>query len=246
MIPSHRLSPLQLPVMKSSKQISRTPVAAVAILSILVACMAETSAESPYSVVSVNPSNPVLHGLEVKTPLDQARRWISLRGPEYYSSPDQTKSGDVTNYLTWYQIRKPAPEPVKKVQLSDQFSGRKSFTVSLGSPAFYLIPSQTVKDGPPSEIPEDLDHYVAFQIVDVDSVMLPEPTPGKPAFVCVPAEQFHHADHVPIKAASVLLMVYEVEPKTTDGKITTIDQFGLNALRAKETRFVYGNAKRRE
>ena len=116
--------------------------------------------------------------------------------------------------------------------------------MSLSQPAYYLIPAQTVKDGPPKSIPADLDLFIAFRIADVDSVALPEPTPGRPAFVCLPAEQWHHAEHLAIKSNSRLLMVYEVEEAESGAKVTTIDQFGLNAMAVGKERYVYVHAKR--
>jgi len=207
---------------------------------------AEDPVASLHSVISVKASNPILHGLEVKTPLDADRRWVSLRGPQFYSSPEKPNENELPSYLNWYEIRKPKPEAGKNLKLTDEFSGRQSFDVVLGGPAFYLMPAQTIKDGPPSDTPEGLNHFIAFRIENVDSVTLPEPTPGKPAFVCVPAEEWHHADHFPIKAASTLLMVYEAASKRLDAKVTTIDQFGLNGLTTEAKRFVYVRATRKE
>ena len=93
-------------------------------------------------------------------------------------------------------------------------------------------------------MPDSLGLFVAFRIANVDSVALPEPTPGKPAMVCLPAEQWHHEAHLPIKSAADLLMVYELEPTASSEKATTIDQFGLNGLTAEEKRYVYVKARR--
>ncbi|QDV46699.1 hypothetical protein Enr13x_66080 [Stieleria neptunia] len=109
----------------------------------------------------------------------------------------------------------------------------------LGQPAFYLIPAQTIQDGPPADVPESLDHFIAFRIANVDSVALPEPTPGKPVMVCVPAQQWHHEEHVAIKSAATVLMVYEVEAKASEGKVTTIDPLGLNGLTTGQKTSVY-------
>ncbi|WP_182868419.1 DUF7450 family protein [Rhodopirellula sp. JC639] len=213
---------------------------------VALAMVPRSVAESPHDVVSVKASNPVLHGLEVKTELDEKRRWINFRGPKLYSSPrdmDQADNGR-PSYLNWYSIRKPDPESGKTIQLRDVYSGSQSFSVRLGQPVFYLIPAQTVADGPPAEVPESLGHFIAFEIIDVDSLALPEPTPGKPALVCVPAEEWHHEEHVPIKSASSYLMVYAVEASAVDGSVTTIDSFGLNQLAVEILEFVYVTARR--
>lgn len=206
--------------------------------------LAESRAESPHSVVAVKASNPLLHGFEVKTALDDGRRWVSIRGPQLYSSPDELEPNVLPSYLTWYEIRKPGTEPVRKVVLTDEFSGQQSFELQLAAPAYYLMPAQTIKDGPPQEVPANLNHFVAFRIANVESVALPEPTPGKPVFVCLPAEQWHHDEHVKIKDPSALLMVYAVDEQVSGTKATTIDQFGLNGMTFGKKQYVSVAAKR--
>ncbi|MCS7470685.1 hypothetical protein NZK35_28875 [Stieleria sp. ICT_E10.1] len=214
-----------------------------AVILVCLAMMSRGDAASPHDVVSVTASNPVLHGLEVKTALDAERRWINFRGPKFYSAPQDVSQDGTPSYLNWYEIRKPPTEAVRTMKLSDAYSGSQSFSVMLGQPAFYLIPTQTIKDGPPAEVSESLDHFIAFRIANVDSLALPEPTPGKPAFVCLPAQQWHHEEHVAIKSPSKVLMVYEVEAKVSEGKVTTIDPFGLNSLKTGQKTFVYAEGK---
>ncbi|WP_372895776.1 hypothetical protein, partial [Stieleria sp.] len=109
---------------------------------------------------------------------------------------------------------------------------------------------------PPADIPDSLNHFIAFRIANVDSLALPQPppgsqpppgnqpTPGKPAFVCLPVQQWHHEEHVAIKSAATVLMVYEVEAKASEGKVTTIDPFGLNVLKTGQNTYVYVEGKR--
>lgn len=217
-------------------------------LAVVVFAMTATStqsrAQSPHTVVAVKASNPLLHGFEVKTALDDGRRWVSIRGPQLYSSPDALKPGVLPSYLTWYEIRKPGTEPVRKIVVADEFSGEQSFELQLAEPAFYLMAAQSIKDGPPQEVPANLNNFVAFRIVNVDSVALPEPTPGKPVFVCMPAEQWHHAEHLAIKDPRSLLMVYAVDEQASGTKATTIDQFGLNGMTFGKKQYAYVAAKR--
>lgn len=193
---------------------------------------AEDAAET-HEIFAAQPSNAVFHGLEVKGSLDDEKRWVSLKGPKFYSAPAQTKEGVLPSYLTWYEIRKPKPETSRSITLKDSFSGQTSFNVTLGDPAFFAMPAQTLGDGAPAEIPDNLNLYIAFKIRNADSVELPEPTPGKPIYVCVPAEEWHHADHFQIKAPEQFLMVYAIDAVDVSSKTTIIDQFGLNPLAIK-------------
>ncbi|PAY16974.1 hypothetical protein CKO51_24130 [Rhodopirellula sp. SM50] len=215
-----------------------------AVVLVCLAMMSRGDAASPHDVVAVTASNPVLHGLELKTPLDAERRWVNFRGPKFYSAPQEAVQDETPSYLNWYEIRKPEPEAVKRLEVRDAYSGSETFSVMLGPPAFYLIPAQTIQDGPPADIPESLNHFLAFRIANVDSLALPEPTPGKPAFVCLPVQQWHHEEHVPIKSAATVLMVYEVKAKASEGKVTTIDPFGLNGLETGQKTYVYVEGKR--
>lgn len=207
-----------------------------------------TSNVETHEIFSAVPSNGVFHGLEVKGSIDDEKRWVSLKGPQFYSAPTKTVEGILPSYLTWYEIRKPKPEPPRTVTIKDSYSGNDSFSVTLGAPAFFAMPAQTLGDGAPAQIPESLDLFIAFKINNVDSVELPNPTPGKPLYVCVPAEEWHHADHFAIKKPENFLMVYELEasdPKTADAETRTaiIDQFGLNPLAIKSKGMLYVPAK---
>ncbi|WP_372894695.1 hypothetical protein, partial [Stieleria sp.] len=135
-----------------NRRLRRTLFPAVILVSL--AMMTRGDAASPHDVVAVTASNPVLHGLELKTSLDAERRWVNFRGPKFYSAPRDPAQGETPSYLNWYEIRKPPTEAVKTIELSDAYSGSETFSVGLGQPAFYLIPAQTIQDGPPADIPD--------------------------------------------------------------------------------------------
>lgn len=176
-------------------------------------------------------SNAVIHGLEVKADLDTDRRWVTLRGPKLFSLP--TRKTPEPAFLNWYAIRKPQPEANKTIRLTDAFSGKEAFTVSAATPAFFVMPAQRLIDGPPADVPESLNHFLAFEIADPESLALPEPVPGKPRYVCVPAEEWHHEEHFPIKDPTACLMVYEADSESDIERVSTIDQFGINKLDVK-------------
>ncbi|QDV46704.1 hypothetical protein Enr13x_66130 [Stieleria neptunia] len=103
-----------------------------AVVLVCVAMMTRGDATSPHDVVAVTASNPVLHGLEVKTSLDAERRWVNFRGPKFYSAPQEAVQDETPSYLNWYEIRKPEPEAVKRLEVRDAYSGSESFAVMLG------------------------------------------------------------------------------------------------------------------
>ena len=105
------------------------------------------------------------------------------------------------------------------------------------------MPAKRIQSGPPPKIPEDLNHFIAFAIENPDDWTVSKAVPGKPAFVCVPAEEWHHEENYPIKSASTYLMVYEAEGDAETPKATTIDQFGINALATAKKQYVYVIAK---
>ena len=181
-------------------------------------------------------SNPVFHGLEVQAGIDKERRWVSLRGPKLVSMPD--KETDQPVFLNWYAIRKPESEPTKMLTIKDGFSGEQQFRVSAGAPAFFVMPSQRLANGPPAGVPETLNLFIAFEIADPESLELPEPVPGKPRYLCLPAEEWHHEEHFEIKDKTACLMVYESVGSMGMPRMTTIDQFGLNKLTVSEPKWI--------
>ncbi len=196
-----------------------------------------------HSVVSVQASNRVLHGLQVKSSVDEERGWANLKGPEFYSFPDNVSDNETPGYLTWYELRKPAPEGPKALKLTDAYSDGNPLSIALGQPAFFLMPSQTVVSGPPSEIPATLNHFKLYRIANLAALKVSEKAPGRLAYVGVPAEEWHHSEHYPIKSPKTFLMVYEWDAEVVDGNVTTIDQFGLNSLTKSSKRYVYVLAK---
>ncbi|MEL6106457.1 MAG: hypothetical protein AAFU85_10485 [Planctomycetota bacterium] len=184
-------------------------------------------------------NNPVFHGLEIQATGDTERRWVNLRGPAFVSIP--MKESPEPAFLTWYTIRKPKSETPKRIKLRDAYSGDREFTVSTSAPAFFLMPAQRLGDGPPAEVPESLNHFIAFEIADPESLALPEPTPGRPRYICLPAEEWHHEEHFPVKDSTACLMVYEAPEADDSPRVSVIDQFGLNKLSTAKKRLIYAN-----
>lgn len=54
----------------------------------------------------------------------------------------------------------------------------------------------------------------------------------------MPAEEWHHAEHFPIKDAQSYLLVYELMPHDQQLTVNTIDQFGLNTLEVSRSKWL--------
>lgn len=204
---------------------------------------ADSGEPATFWTVTADPSTPVIHGLEIKSALDAERRFVTLRGPQLFSGPEKVASGELPDYLNWYKIRKPPAEPVKTLSVSDGYSEGSSFELRLGTPQYFLMPAKRIQSGPPPKIPENLNHFIAFAIENADDLKVSKAVPGKPAFLCVPAEEWHHEENFPIKSPATYLMVYEAEGSPESPKATTIDQFGINALATAKKQYVYVIAK---
>ena len=62
--------------------------------------------------------------------------------------------------------------------------------------------------------------------------------PTQPAFFCVPVSHWHHDKYSPVKNQESCLIVYELVPEEVSVNLTTIDQFGLNKLAAKSSKWL--------
>jgi hypothetical protein len=60
----------------------------------------------------------------------------------------------------------------------------------------------------------------------------------KAAFLCLPVEQWHHDEHSTLEGSEACMLVYEVQPHNCNVSVTTIDQFGLNALEARSGKWI--------
>ena len=61
---------------------------------------------------------------------------------------------------------------------------------------------------------------------------------GKPLFVCLPTQEWHHDEHFPVSHPSDCLVVYELDELEHTESVSTIDQFGLNELRTKQSKWL--------
>ncbi|MEM0924653.1 MAG: hypothetical protein AAGJ83_01315, partial [Planctomycetota bacterium] len=138
----------------------------------------------------VEVSSMIVHGLSIQSLVDRERHYLMLQGPELFSNPQAVgKSTDPISYLTWYKVRKPGWKSDREVTVS--VADQKK-TYRLGAPRFFLMPVQILTQGPPSPVPDLLNHFLVFETV--------EPESDQEVFVAVPAEEWHHDENFPIKS----------------------------------------------
>ena len=202
-------------------------------------------------VVDGKPLTSIEHPIEVKSVLDQERATIDLLGPHHFSlsagclgrSPKAEKA-----FLAWYKIENPKPMTSRKVKVLDLVRGMKTEPFEITTAEYFLTPAQRITTGPPSEVPVGLDHYKAYRIVDAPALELEveikgsvgdgKRTVGRPVLLCVPAEEWHHAEYFPATHPSGCFVVYELDASELSEQYSFIDQFGLNQLGASASRWL--------
>jgi hypothetical protein len=217
-------------------------------------CAAPVKAHSPVEFLEVlqgEPSNLTEHAVELKGFFDQQKVATELEGPYHFSLAVGCMGRDASKqkaYLAWYKIVDSKKEAPRKVAVLDLIRGAKSTPVTIESAEYFLSPAQRITTGPPSEIPEGLDHYKAYRILDAPSrelsVKLVESAGpakrivGKPLFLCVAAEEWHHDDYFQASHRRACYMVYELDAQDHTNQISLIDQFGLNQFSASKSQWL--------
>lgn len=204
------------------------------------------SADAPshcFEVLTVNASRVIKHEVDLKGPFDQDRVERLLVGPELFSHEigfDNVGLQQAKAYLNWFKIAKPAKEPKRIVTIRDALQTNGTRQLTIKALVYLLSPAQRLTSGSPSPIPDNLNHFLAYEIADAPETKQqlklggafgPENrTSIRAVFLCVPAEQWHHDEHAKIKNAKRCLVVYELFPQKHATTVNTIDQFGLNKL----------------
>ncbi len=202
-------------------------------------------------VLQGEPSNLIEHGVEVKSFFDEQKIPTELKGPSHFALAVGCMNravGKERAYLAWYKIVNAKREVARKVTVLDPIRGSEDATMTIGSADYFLSPAQRISTGPPSEIPHGLDHYKAYRILDAPSreleVNLTGTTGpanrriGKPLFLCVAAEEWHHDEHFPASHRKACFVVYELDPQDRSEQISLIDQFGLNQINTSKSRWL--------
>ena len=220
-------------------------------------CLATTSvslAHSPVDfleVIRVKPTQVILHGVETKSRYDSERKESSLEGPGYFSRGVGAMKRGVKQpraYMNWFAIKDAKPQPKREVEVLDMVRGAASKRLKIGNEVFLISPSQQLTSGAPDEVPEGLDIYKAYEIHGGTSVGLKldiasslgsgKAKVGKPIYLCMPTEEWHHDETFPVTHMKDCFVVYEIDEQPVASTFNTIDQFGINELKASSIKWV--------
>jgi hypothetical protein len=221
---------------------------------VLLANAEPVQAHSPVEFLEVlqgEPSNLIDHGVELQSFFDKQRLETELTGPHFFSvavGGMGRQAKEEKAYLSWYRIVDPKPEVTRSVSVLDLIRGGDTAPLTIGSAEYFLSPAQRITSGPPSEIPEGLDHYKAYRVEDASSRDLDvqlsgssgpvKRVVGKPLFLCVATEEWHHDEHFAVSHRQAGFVVYELDPQESLQQLGMIDQFGLNQVSTSTSRWL--------
>lgn len=202
-------------------------------------------------VVQVKPAQLLEHGVETKSRYDSARRESQLEGPAYFSRSVGAMKRAVKSpraYMNWFVIKNPTQQPKRQVEVLDMVRGGTSKQLQIGNAAFLISPSQLLTSGAPDEIPDGLDIYKAYEILDANSVNLNldiasslgngKVSVGKPVYLCMSSDEWHHEETFPSTHPNDCFVVYEIDEQPVASTFNTIDQFGINELKGSRIRWI--------
>lgn len=229
------------------------PLLLVFLLAVNLAAVS-AQAHSPVKFLEVlqgQPANLIEHGVDLKSVFDKQKVTTDLAGPYLFSiavgGMGQQVSRDKA-YLAWYKIVDGAKDAPRKVSVLDLVRGANSPPLTIESAEYFLSPAQRITTGAPAVIPHGLDHYKAYRIADAPSQNLDlkltesegpsQRRVGKPLFLCVATEEWHHEEHFPATHQTGCFVVYELDSREQTGDIGLIDQFGLNQLRIQQSKWL--------
>lgn len=202
-------------------------------------------------VLKVDPANSIEHAVDLQGVYDLRKVSSNLVGPEYFAlavgcfdrAAKKTKA-----YQQWYRIADPMPEPQRTVTVLDLVRGSENMTLSIGTAEYFLSPAQRITSGQPAPVPQGLDQYKAYRVVDpvslASEIRMDDGTQQRkrqlsiPLFVCVPVEEWHHDDYFASSHPRACFVVYQLDPQSDDRKIHTLDQFGLNQLQVSKSEWL--------
>ncbi len=199
-------------------------------------------------VFQVEPANQIEHAVDLQGVYDSQKVSTELAGPQRFSRAVGClgrKQKTPLAYLAWFEIVEPKQEPRRTVSVLDLVRGGENMELEIGDAQFFLCPSQRIASGKPDPVPLGLDQYKAYQVIAgssvdrdievVDSGKKETRDLLRPLFVCIAVEEWHHDDHFESSHPRGCFVVYELDSRTSDDKINTIDQFGLNQLRSSSS-----------
>ena len=166
-----------------------------------------------------------------------------LRAAILFANPvrkNNEKILDPNAHLTAYIAYDQVPDPVRVVNYTDQFGRRRIY---MGRKTLFLSPTQKARRG--SKFPEELDHYVAFQVLDSTPVNKPvklrdqwgasETRVLYPLFFAAPSRKWHAGNVDGIKNAKAHLAIYRIMPTASGRAAKSRDQFGTRVVNAERS-----------
>ncbi|MFK8114274.1 MAG: hypothetical protein AB8B91_18885, partial [Rubripirellula sp.] len=121
-------------------------------------CSSVSRAHSPtdfLEVVSVEATNPIDHGVELKSRIDANRRLTPLVGPQCFARSVGGMGRTAKKqpaYLNWYKIVEPVKQATRTLDILDMVRGSSSKSLQVGSAEYFLSPAQRIKSGAPDPI----------------------------------------------------------------------------------------------
>ena len=202
-------------------------------------------------VFSGKPTNLIEHGIDVKSFFDEQKIATKLKGPTHFSAAVGCLDRNVKKpkaYMSWYKIVDVRNEAPRNVTVVDLVRGAQAEPLTITTAEYFLSPAQRVKSGPPAKTPDGLDHYKAYRIVngasvEIEIMLTDSPAQasrrlGKPLFLCVAAEEWHHDEHFRVSHRRDCFLVYQLDTVPHPDSFSLIDQFGLNQLGNGESQYL--------
>lgn len=104
-------------------------------------------------------------------------------------------------HLTWYRLEETVLDPTRQVTFTNQFG--KDQKIVIDQAHYLLLPTSKLLDRPPDNVPEELDHYKCYEVIEETDVNTGETVKiedqfsvdeavivGDLVYFCVPANKF--------------------------------------------------------
>jgi len=181
----------------------------------------------------------------------RVEHWVALQGqfddePEkaelmvlsHFGNPaskNQEPMHDRNAHFSCYRLYQPLPDPMRMVELENQFGKQRIIT---GSPAALLAPAQKRERG--SRFPEKLDHYKLYRVLRserLDKEVALEDQFGReearvlyPILFGAPVHKEFRDQISPIYNDRAHLLIYRIVPRRVRQSRIVRDQFGRRYL----------------
>jgi hypothetical protein len=198
----------------------------------LTAAGIELFAADSWTWLDVAADEPIEHAVMVHGPYDDAHRKTRLTGPVAVVTAD----GDAGPCFTVYAVTAQLEEAPRTARV-----GTRQTPLSLGEPAFLLVPARRLRDGQQAtEPPRGV--YEILTVLDPPALLDGGlDTAGPPAYLGLPVDYRHHFERVKVAAADRGLVISSARDLPSGPEMgATADDFGIARLTARGTGRVVG------